>query len=81
MTKEEALKLIEETKVNYQQKQHIARGLNILAKYDDNMQMSFEHDQMWAADFDSTTAKMTREDVIELAACGWFEDTESWSHF
>jgi hypothetical protein len=26
-------------------------------------------------------AKMSREDVIEMKKCGWFEDEDSWSHF
>jgi len=81
MTREEAIEIIKETKADYSQKQRVLRGLQILAKYDDNLDLSFEHDQMWAGSFDKTVASMTRDDCVELARCGWFESYESWSHF
>lgn len=81
MTREEALTIIKNTKVEYDKPQRFVRGLNILAKYDNDIDPSFEHDQCWASDFDSTIEKMTREDVEALAQCGWFESEESWSHF
>ena len=81
MTREEAKLIIDKTRLDIKQKQRVLRGLQILAKYDDNLDCSFEHDQMWVADFDATVARMTREEVVEMAACGWFEDFDSWSHF
>lgn len=81
MNREEALKLIETTRTDFNSKQHFARGIAILAKYDDDIDPSFEHDQTWIAIFDETVAKMSREDIIEMARCGWFESEESWSHF
>lgn len=83
MNTAEALQIIKEAKTDYSQKNHIARGLLILAKYNDDMNNSiaFEHDQMWACDFEETVEKMTREEVVEMATLGWFENNESWSHF
>lgn len=81
MKREEAIQLIEKTDVDFSQKQQVLRGLQILAKYDDSLDCSFEHDQMWVANFDKTVAKMTGEEVLDMAVCGWFEDFDSWSHF
>jgi hypothetical protein len=81
MTRNEALEILEETRKDYTQKQRIFRGLQILAKYDDNLQFAFEHDQVFVADFDLTVEKMVREEVVELATCGWFLSEDSWSHF
>jgi hypothetical protein len=81
MTREEALKLIKETETDYTQKQHILLGLQILAKYDDYLDCSFEHDQMYVCDFDASIEKMTEEDVRLLASYGWIESVESWSHY
>ena len=83
MTKDEALKIIEETEADYSQKQRVLRGLQILAKYDQNLDAhtSFEHDQIYVNDFEEAVVQMTKEDVVELAVCGWFESEDSWSHF
>jgi len=81
VTRKEALKLFDETIRDFSQKQHFARGIAILAKYDDDIHPVFEHDQVWMCDFDEVVAKMSREDVIEMARCGWFESEGSWSHF
>jgi len=81
MTRDEALTIIEKTEADYNEKQRILRGLMILAKYDDNLDFSFEHDHMWVADFEGTVAKMSRDDVVTLASLGWFESYDSWSHF
>lgn len=83
MSEEEALKIIEETKVDYKQKNRIMRGLQILAKYEQNEDCQFEHDIMYASDFGKTVAKMTKEDVAEMAVLGWFKDKEceTWAHF
>lgn len=76
-----ARKLIEKTELEMHAKQDIVRGLNILAKYDDNISCAFEHDKMWAGDFESTVARMSREEVIEMARLGWFESEDSWAHY
>jgi hypothetical protein len=81
MTRKEALKLFDGTITDFSQKQRFARGIAILAKYDDDIDPRFEHDQMWCSDFDTTVAKMSREEVVEMARCGWTEDEDAWSHF
>lgn len=83
MTAEEAQQIIDATEPSYQrgEKQHFLRGLQILAKYDDDLRPSFEHDQIWACGFEETLPTMTREDLIELRHCGWFVNEDSWSHF
>ena len=80
MKREAALKIIDETTVDYTQTNSVLRGLQILSRYV-YMNPSFEHDQMWAAGFDMTVDKMTREEVIEIARLGWFESENSWSHY
>lgn len=81
MTRKEALKLLLETITDFSIKQRFARGIAILAKYDDDIDPQFEHDQVWCCDFDATVAMMSREDVIELAKCGWTQSRDSWSYF
>ena len=81
MTREEALAILAETEKDYEQTQRILRGLQILAKYDDDLGLSFGHDQMWVGDFEATAAVMSREEVTALAQWGWFEDYDSWSHY
>ena len=84
MSKKDALTIIRETEVDFKQKQRILRGFEILAKYDDDITCSFEHDILYIdSDFEESVAKMTREDVIEMAILGWFMDNEceTWAHF
>lgn len=81
MTKEEAQHIMEQVKPSYTEKQRVIRGLNILAKYDDDLSIAFEHDQMYTGDFETLIAHMTPEDLQELTLCGWFESQDSWSHF
>ena len=81
MTRAEALAILVETESDYNQMQRVLRGLQILAKYTSDLEPSFEHDQMWVANFEHTVAKMTREDIAEMASLGWFENYDSWSHF
>lgn len=79
MKEEEAKKIIEETDADFSIKNSFVRGLNILSKYED-IDPYFEHDMGWFGSFE-TVEKMTKEEVIELAKCGFFEDEESWAHF
>ncbi len=83
MTSEEALRIMGVTQGDYTQKHRILRGLTILAKYIDNLDTdtAFEHDQIYAGDFEATVAQMSLEEVTEMAQCGWFESEDSWSHF
>ena len=81
MTNKRALELLDKHETNYDKKQRFVRGVVILAKYDNNIDPSFEHDITWLCDFNETIKKMTEEDLIKLAECGFFEDEEAWSCF
>lgn len=83
MIVEDALEIIEKTETDYNQKHRVPRGLQILCEHDEDLDIGivFEHDQMWAGDFEATVATMTREEIEEMARLGWFEDMDSWSHF
>jgi hypothetical protein len=81
MSREDAKKIIEETKADYSIPQNFLKGLEILSKYDDNIDPAFDHDIIWASDFDATVENMTKEEVIQMATYGWFEDEDSWAHF
>ncbi len=83
MTVEEALEIIKKTKPDYNQKHRVLRGIQILSEHDEDLDIGivFEHDQVWAGDFEATVASMTEEEVVEMALLGWFEDSDSWSHY
>ncbi len=81
MTRDEALQIIDETETNNTQPQHILIGLQILARHDEVLECSFEHDQMWVSNFNRTVGKMSEDEVWEMARAGWFEDENSWSHW
>jgi hypothetical protein len=83
MTVEEALELIEKTKLGYNQKLRVLRGIQILSEHDEDLDIGivFEHDQMWAGDFEATVYSMTKEEIVEMALLGWFEADGSWSHY
>ena len=80
MTKKQAQKIIEQTQMDMNSKQDVLEGLKILARYDDNIMPSFEHDIIYACDF-GLVAKMSVEEVTELARRGWICSEESWAHF
>lgn len=67
------------------QKNRVARGFAILAKYGDDLDVAAEHDVIYAGqgDFAESIAAMSEADVRELAASGWHidEDLETWYHF
>ena len=78
---EEARALIKATDRDITQNQEIFRGLQILARYDNDIRYAFEHDQMYCNNFEETIEQMTSEEVKLMAQLGWFEEEESWSHF
>lgn len=83
MTREEVVQLMKETPLDLDQKQRFLRGLQIIARYDDDLdsQLCFEHDQVYCGDFDALVEKMTREEIIEMAQCGWFLSEDAWSYY
>jgi len=81
MDVDKAIELIGKTETDYEIKSRVPRGLMILMTFDSNIECRFEHDQMWACDFEETVTKMEEGDVEQMARLGWFEDEEAWSHF
>jgi hypothetical protein len=79
---EKARVLIDKTAVDLSQKQRILRGLQIIAKYDDDIECILEYDEMYASNFSKTVVQMTEEEVKELARLGWNESgVNSWSYY
>lgn len=80
---EKAKEIIEETNTDFREKNTVMRGLQILAKYEDNVKPEFDHDIIWASDFDETVMQMPEEEVLQMAKLGWRYDEENdcWSHF
>lgn len=58
----------------------IVRGLNILNKYDPQLEQDTHNCQIFAGDFESIVEKMSEKDIERMAELGWYEDEESWSH-
>jgi len=81
MDLEVARKCIESTDTDCTIKNRVPKGLNILMGFDPDVQCRFDHDQMWASDFEATVNMMGASAVLSLAQLGWFESENSWSHF
>lgn len=82
MDTDAALKVIDQTERDFEIKNPIFLGLEILVRVTkDELDMRFEHDQMWTGDFEETVSRMPKEAVVMMAKLGWFESEESWSHF
>ena len=69
-------------KTDFYEKHQVMRGLQILAKYEDDVVPEFGHDVILASDFESVL-RMTEEEVVQMAKLGWFYDQENscWAHF
>jgi len=79
-----ALEIIEKTDYDYLIKRRFARGVSILLALcdeHDDLDASFEHDQIWIGDFETTVKNMDKATVEQMAKLGWFEDEGAWSHF
>lgn len=63
----------------------IMLGLQILFKYNINLELHSEHDELWAGGKDMTQeemcAIMSEEDIKQMEQLGWTEDEESWNHW
>jgi len=82
MNADAALKIIEDEEGDLDIKNPIYGGLRILEEFTEGeLNMRFEHDQIWAGDFDETVDKMHEGVVLVMAKMGWFESDEAWSHF
>jgi len=79
MDVEKVKEILEREETNYVMKNEILRGLVILSKYDDDMEISAEHDIIYACSFEKTATKMTTDDIKKMGRLGWFESEESWA--
>jgi hypothetical protein len=79
---DEALEIIEKTDRDFDIKNPIYCGLQILVEFTEGeLHMRFEHDQMWAGDFVETVKNMRPAAVEKMTELGWFEAEDSWSHY
>lgn len=85
MELDQAVAFMDSVAVNYSEKNAVPRGFDILAKYGNDLDVSAEHDVIYAGQGDITAmvAQMTEADLRDLAVCGWAIDTdyECWRHF
>lgn len=83
MGRESIVQLIEETPIDHSKKQRFLKGLQSIARYDSdlNSHLCFEHDQVYCSDFGALAEKMTGEEIIEMAQCGWFFREDAWSYY
>jgi hypothetical protein len=62
-----------------EQKEHrILSGMNLIAKYEPDADLSAEHDIIWFGHYQPDL--MTEEEREQMKRWGWHEDMESWSH-
>lgn len=63
----------------------IMLGLQILFKYNINLELHSEHDELWAGGKGMTQEEMcvimSEEDVKRMEELGWSESEESWHHW
>lgn len=79
-----AIKIIARSETDFSITNRFAKGVGILLTYcdsDEELHVSFEHDQIWLGNFAQTVKKMDRATVNRMGKLGWFEDEDSWSHF
>jgi hypothetical protein len=81
MDLDKAYALYEEVRHKYKEKHTVMKGLQILAKYNDDTECWFAHDIMYCCSFIETVKKMTEEDYIMMLELGWGEQEEAWYHF
>lgn len=81
---ERAKQIISETDGDLGEKNSLLRGLQILAKYLNDMNHGFSADEeIWIDGFEETIGQMTEEEVIQMAKLGWSYDEGSniWTHY
>ncbi|OGY50748.1 MAG: hypothetical protein A3J65_02640 [Candidatus Buchananbacteria bacterium RIFCSPHIGHO2_02_FULL_45_11b] len=81
---EKAKTLLDGNEGNLNEKNTLLRGLQILAKYLDDMDHGFSSDEeIWVDGFEETIGQMTKEEVILMAKLGWSydEDSDIWTHY
>lgn len=69
------------TAPDYTRKQRILAGLLILARYEDDLLISCERDQLYVGNFARLATSMTGEELAEMARFGWCENGGDWFHY
>ncbi len=88
MDTNEAKELIETTDMDSSEKHQIMRGLQIIAKYKDDVDCYFEHERIYiivyanGSNFEEIVSKMSKRDVLQMAKLGWVfdEKQDCWAH-
>ncbi len=83
MTKDEAQQIIIEARAAFNSRTNtVLKGLLLLARFygDLDLEIACEHDVLYCGLF-GIVERMTREDVLELAELGWFEESGSWANY
>jgi len=81
ITEEQVLLILDQIKCDYTVKNRALKGLQIFAKYNDDIQLAYEHDIIYAESLEKSLEYLTEEDVQELSRLGWIIDTDSWAHY
>lgn len=83
MEKAQADLLMKQVQGDFHQKNRVLRGLQIFAKYTDNLDsvMAYEHDMLFAGD--TAPEDFSEDELRELLVCGWFfsKEFDCWVHF
>jgi hypothetical protein len=56
-------------------------GLALIRKYDPEAEIQPAHDQIFVGNFETSSSKMTLEELTRMDELGWFEEEDSWSAF
>ena len=80
-TPEEIQQILEQEHFDPNQTQVVLRGLQLLEKYDSDVETAFEHDIIFASSFHKTSIQMSKDELILMRHLGWFEYEESWAHY
>lgn len=77
MASEERSELLESLETDHTIKNRILKGLQIFAKYTDDVMVEPAHDEIFAGCKNEENDKITKEDLLELGKLGWMADDES----
>ena len=75
MKVEDVEKIFKDVKTDYNEKNRIYRGLEIVAKYVDEVIIHPEHDQLYFNDIDEISG-LPEEEITMLAKLGFFIDSD-----
>lgn len=75
-----AKQLLYDTEVVFGSKNDIATGFAILARYDEDLRVAFEHDICYVGDVNTLALLLTEKELITLGKGGWFIDEDAFAH-